>query len=257
MWFLIVAVSALLLWRLYLVRRSRMRARVALPFPEAWRQMLDRHVDFYHELDGPGKHRFEHRVRELLEDVRITGIGTPVSDKDRMLVAASGVIPIFGFPQWRYRNLDEVLLYPASFDHRYQTAGSGRTIMGQVGTGIMGRKMILSRPALEQGFANEHSKSHVGIHEFVHLIDMLDGAVDGTPEVLLEKQYTLPWLELMREKIAEIAAERSDINAYGGTAPAEFFPVVAEYFFKRPELLERKHPQLHALLERMFRQDPT
>ena len=64
-------------------------------------------------------------------------------------------------------------------------------------------------------------------------------------------------MELVREKIAEIAAERSDINAYAGSTPAEFFPVVAEYFFKRPELLERKHPQLHALLERMFRQDPT
>ena len=43
----------------------------------------------------------------------------------------------------------------------------------------------------------------------------------------------------------------------GGTQASEFFPVVSEYFFKRPKLLKRKYPKLYAKLERIFRQDPA
>jgi Mlc titration factor MtfA (ptsG expression regulator) len=121
----------------------------------------------------------------------------------------------------------------------------------------MGGKMILSRPALRQGFLNESSKSNVGIHEFVHLLDNADGMVDGIPAALLERQYAIPWVKLMQEKIDGITSGRSDIAAYGGTREAEFFPVVSEYFFKRPDLLKRKHPRLYAKLERIFRQDPA
>jgi hypothetical protein len=32
-----------------------------------------------------------------------------------------------------------------------------------------------------------------------------------------------------------------------------FLSVVSEYFFKQPELLAEKHPELYGMLERMFR----
>jgi uncharacterized protein YecA (UPF0149 family) len=31
--------------------------------------------------------------------------------------------------------------------------------------------------------------------------------------------------------------------------------VVSEYFFERPGLMQRKHPELYGMLERVFRQD--
>ena len=49
--------------------------------------------------------------------IRITGVGTEVEDIDKVLIAASAIIPIFGFPDWEYMNLHEVLLYPDSFNH--------------------------------------------------------------------------------------------------------------------------------------------
>jgi Mlc titration factor MtfA (ptsG expression regulator) len=219
--------------------------------------MLEKRVGFYARLSAGQRKLFRQRVMRFLQDVRVTGISTEVNDEDRLLVAASAVIPIFGFPEWRYRGLREVLLYPGSFNSKYETAGPDRPILGQVGGGVMGGKVILSRPALHQGFANETSKTHVGIHEFVHLLDKADGLVDGIPEALLEKQYAIPWMKLMQEKIGLIRSGKSDINAYGGTQASEFFPVVSEYFFKRPKLLKRKYPKLYAKLERIFRQDPA
>jgi len=49
-----------------------------------------------------------------------------------------------------------------------------------------------------------------------------------------------------------VEENRSDINVYGATNQAEFFAVVSEYFFERPQLLKEKHPELYGLLEKIF-----
>jgi Mlc titration factor MtfA (ptsG expression regulator) len=89
----------------------------------------------------------------------------------------------------------------------------------------------------------------------VHLIDKEDGSIDGIPEVLLHKQYAIPWIELITYKIEEINNGKSDINPYGGTSHIEFLAVVSEYFFERPHLLESKHPVLYEMMEQMFQQE--
>ncbi len=61
----------------------------------------------------------------------------------------------------------------------------------------------------------------------------------------------------MRHEIKKILADRSDINPYGATNEAEFFAVVSEYFFERPDLLQDKNPELYQLLATIFRQQPA
>jgi MtfA peptidase len=55
----------------------------------------------------------------------------------------------------------------------------------------------------------------------------------------------------------QIAKGKSDIDNYAFTNKAEFFAVVSEYFFERPELLEEKHPELYKMLAEMFEIDYT
>jgi Mlc titration factor MtfA (ptsG expression regulator) len=126
-----------------------------------------------------------------------------------------------------------------------------------VGNGAFNHMMILSQHELRQAFLNKTGKSNTAIHEFVHLIDKTDGTVDGIPEFILQRQYILPWLQLMQQEIKNILADDSDINPYGATSEAEFFAVVSEYFFERPDLLEEKHPQLFKLLSRIFAKQPV
>lgn len=225
------------------------------PFPAEWRAILSREVCFYNSLSDEEKTRFEFKIQEFLLNCRITGIETDVNTMDRLLVASSAVIPIFGFEDWKYSNIQEVLLYPSQFNEQFGTGGRETNIAGMVGSGYMEGKMILSKPALIHGFKNESDKKNTAIHEFVHLIDMTDGSTDGIPTLLLEKQYTIPWIDLMNKKIDEICEGRSDINPYGGTNRVEFFSVASEYFFERPKLLKRKHPELYRLLEEVFKQD--
>ncbi len=224
-------------------------------FPTDWKIILSKEVAFYNSLSTQDKTRFEYKIQEFLLNCRITGIETKVDLTDRLLVASSAIIPIFAFDDWKYSNIHEVLVYPSSFNEKFETQGDNRRIAGMVGTGYMEGKMILSRQALQHGFKNESDKNNTAIHEFVHLIDKSDGTIDGIPSLLLEKQYSIPWIDLMEKKIDEIFEGKSDINPYGGTNRAEFFSVVSEYFFERPKLLAKKHPELYKLLEEVFKQN--
>lgn len=224
-------------------------------FLPEWRIVLIEKVAFYNGLSTEDKTWFESDVLHFLSHVRITGIDVKIDDTDRILVAASAVIPIFAFKEWRYNNITEVLLYPSSFNEKFETAGEDRRILGMVGEGPMNGTMILSKPALHQGFLNETDKNNTAIHEFVHLIDKTDGAIDGIPENLLGKQYVLPWVNLIKIKIEEINKGKSDINPYGATSQTEFFAVASEYFFERPQLLKTKHPELYDLMEHVFKND--
>ena len=224
-------------------------------FSPEWRIILAEKVTFYNTLSQEEKTRFENEMQEFLGSCRITGIGVEVEPLDEILLAASAVIPIFAFPDWSYQNLYEILLYPNAFNRKFETWGPDRNILGMVGNGYLQGKMLISKPALHQGFSNESDKRNTAIHEFIHLIDGADGAIDGIPRHLLDKQYLIPWLDLINKQIEAIYAEKSDINPYGGTNRQEFFAVSCEYFFERPKLLERKHPLLYSLLAQIFKHD--
>jgi len=246
---LVIAILGLLLTFFF---RSAKKNLVIAPITGDYKAILSEQVPFYKNLDEDRKQEFENRVQHFLATTRITGVKTTVEDVDKVLIAASAVIPIFNFPGWEYVNLHEVLLYPGSFDHEFQQEGDQRSIIGMVGSGAMNHVMILSQHELRQAFLNTTGKTNTAIHEFVHLVDKTDGSIDGIPGFILDKKYVLPWLQLMRKEIELILKDRSDINPYGATNEAEFFAVVSEYFFERPKLLKEKHPELYELLSAIF-----
>ncbi len=256
MW-IIVMVAILIFFGIYLAKPKSAGDKAPAVYDIHVNEViLSNSISFFRALDKTKQQQFEKEIIEFLADVKITGVNTTVDDLDRILVAASAVIPVFAFPEWKYTNLQEVLLYADTFNSNFQTEGEERNIMGMVGSGYMEGKMLLSKYALQQGFKNDTDKNNTAIHEFVHLIDKADGDTDGIPKLLLSKQYTLPWLDMTFQKMQEILRERSDINPYGTTNKAEFFAVVSEYFFERPDLLQQKHPDLYKLLQQIFKQGP-
>lgn len=242
-----------LLIALYLIFREKNVAKGTLNKTDL--QILVNHIDFYTRLNSTKKLAFEQKVVEFLASVKIEGVGLTITPLDKLLVASSAVIPIFGFDNWHYKNLTNVLVYPDTFNTDFQFEGGKRNIMGMVGTGYMNGQMILSQSALQHGFSKSAGKENTGIHEFVHLLDKSDGATDGIPENLMAHEYTLPWVKMMHEEMERIEDNKSDINPYAITNEAEFFAVVAEYFFEKPGILKDKHPELYARLSKIFSQN--
>jgi Mlc titration factor MtfA (ptsG expression regulator) len=257
---IIVAVVAFLFYR-YVTRDSRVKQQaLAEEFPATWRQILSERVAFYLSLTANDKQRFEKKIQVFLAQTRVTGIETDIDDTTRVLVAASAVIPVFGFPDWEYSNLSEVLVVPDAWtqqrDPNKEYVGLEGTLLGSVQGFQTSHYMRLSKASLEQGFKDALDKQNVGIHEFAHLLDEADGVIDGVPGVALPAELRPEWEAVMQREIAAIRAGNSEINDYAGTNEAEFFAVVTEYFFEKPEKLQGNHPELYQLLSRALRQNP-
>ncbi len=243
----------------YVWRTGKIRRRHAIlcePFPSEWEAVLQREVVFFRVLDPIERQQFRCQLQVFLGEKQITGIRVKLDTTTRVLAGASAIIPIFGFLDWEWNEISEVLVYPNRFDSDFRFGDAkGQDILGMVGTGNLNRLMILSKPDLINGFRNASDKRNVGVHEFAHLVDKSDGIIDGVPGVGLDRQAVGPWLDLVRRKMVEIEEGKSDINRYALTNQAEFFAVTAEYFFERPGIMQRKHPQLYEVLERVFNQN--
>jgi Mlc titration factor MtfA (ptsG expression regulator) len=57
----------------------------------------------------------------------------------------------------------------------------------------------------------------------------------------------------MDSTISQMKMYGSDIDIYGATNPVEFFAVISEYFFEQPERLKANHPDLYAMLGKIYK----
>ncbi len=229
-----------------------LRALQKIPPPAEWNHILAKTVRFYQDLNASDKEIFLKRCQFFLHPISIIGVKTEIDEQTRVLIAASAIIPVFHFPHFEYTNLKEVLVYPSAFNVQFKKAGK-KTAAGMVGKGLLANKMILSQKALFSGFSNDEDKINVGIHEFVHLIDGMDGQFDGVPNVLMKKSYVLPWIDRIYKEIQKIKQKQSKINPYATKNKAEFFAVASEFFFEQPTVMKRKHPELYHLMEHTFK----
>lgn len=97
----ILLIGIFILW-LYLGYDSTVKPalerRAQAKMPTGWQRILSKKVFFYSQLKGKDKDRFERDIVRFLSKVKITGVSCTVELEDRLLVASSGVIPLFGFP---------------------------------------------------------------------------------------------------------------------------------------------------------------
>ena len=250
-WQILLGFGVIVLIILFVFRVSIGKEVVFLP--DNYKELLNDYVKFYRQLDEAAKEKFEKRAEQFLSAVKITGVNADVEDLDKLLIASGAIIPVFGIPDWQYINLHEVLLYPGAFNHDFDQSGPERQVAGMVGTGAMQNVMIITKWQLRQGFINEQDAHNTAIHEFVHLVDKMDGTMDGVPEIILERKYTAQWKDMMEETMRQMRFNGSDIDMYGATNATEFFAVISEYFFEQPDLLKANHPGLYEMLERIYK----
>ncbi|HLV39829.1 M90 family metallopeptidase [Xanthomarina sp.] len=230
------------------------RKKKVKPFPANWHNLLLQHVYYYKNLSTSEQKRFQNRMMMFLSEVNLESVDFELTELDKILIASSAVIPVFNFLEWYYKNLSTVLVYPDQFneDLGFAQTDKKRQIAGMVGNGQFEHQMILSRKALHEGFEEKSHIHNTGIHEFVHLIDKLDGIIDGVPEALIQRSYVIPWLKIIHKEMEAINANQSDIRNYGGINEAEFLAVASEYFFEQPALMKKKHPDLYQMLQVCF-----
>ena len=209
-WQALIGFGLIVLIILFVFRISVVRDIILLP--ENYKELLTDYIKFYRQLNEEEKLSFEKRVEHFLSAVKITGVNAVVEDLDRILIGSGAIIPVFRIPDWQYINLHEVLVYPGAFNKDFDQVGSDRPIAGMVGNGPMQNVMIITKWQLRQGFINEQDTHNTAIHEFVHLIDKMDGTMDGVPEILLERKYLNQWKNISDTTIVQRKLTGSDLN---------------------------------------------
>lgn len=245
-------------------RDARTLRKRAIP-PALWQATLARYP-FLAALEPDAQARLRELATLFLAEKEFTTTGGLVlSDEIAVSVAAQACLPVLELGLAPYAGFvglvvhpDEVVARREQVDehgivHQYDEVLTGEAMEG-------GPVMLSWRDVAEAGATAEQGYNVV-IHEFIHVLDMVDGRADGIPP--------LPGPAALRhwQRVMEAAYDRfcraleagrePFLDPYGAEAIAEFFPVSAEAFFVAPLALRDEQPALYDLFRDYFRQDPA
>lgn len=195
--------------------------------------------------------------------------GLDVTDAMAVAVAAQACLPVLELGLGLYDGTRTIVLHPAEVQAPRQLHDEDGLVHEWdeelAGEAMEGGPLMLAWSAVQAaaepaGAADEAPVFNVVIHEFVHLIDMANGAADGVPPLpsagdaaRWAKDLTQAW-DRFADRIAH--REPSCIDPYGSAQLDEFFAVAAEAFFVQPQRLQQEDPRLFAQLAGFFRQNP-
>ena len=244
-------------WAQY--RRARLWAR---SFPAPWRRVLRRRVPIVARLPLDLQLRLKRLIQVFIAEKPFIGCqGQKITDEVRVTIAAQACLLLLG--QGRadcYPQLRQVLVYPGSFvADRERPLGAGvvqaqrLTMSGESwGHG----QVVLSWQDVVAGAADPGDGRNVTLHEFAHQIDQDSGVADGRPW-RAARATRRRWALVMGQALERLRSEPSTlIDAYGASDPAEFFAVVTEVFFERPNELAAEAPEVYAELADLYRVNP-
>ncbi|HEY8361105.1 MAG TPA: M90 family metallopeptidase [Ramlibacter sp.] len=191
--------------------------------------------------------------------------GLVITDAMALAIAAQAVLPVLHLGLRWYDDFVGIVVHPADvvaqrsvtdddgIVHEYEEELAGEAMDG-------GPVMVNWRDVADAGSTAE-AGYNVVIHEFVHKIDMRDGAADGCPPLASSRQRR-EWLAVLEPAFASfceqvIVAERFGgeapwLDPYGATAIDEFFAVACEAYFVNRERFSAEFPALVPLFDGFF-----
>ena len=240
-------------------RRARLRAQ---PFPAEWRRILRQRVPLVARLPAELQLRLKRHIQVFVAEKSFIGCqGQAITDEVRITIAAQACLLLLGHPRSEcYPRLRQILVYPDAFVvDRERAVGAGvvqeqrRALAGE--SWVQGQ-VILSWAEVVAGAADPSDGHNVSLHEFAHQVDQDTGVADGRPwrpGAAARRR----WDTVMGDAFERLQREPSAlIDAYGASDPAEFFAVVTEVFFERPQELAAEAPTVYRELAGLFGVDP-
>jgi Mlc titration factor MtfA (ptsG expression regulator) len=248
------------------LRRRRRRKLLATPFPADWLTYLQQNVPYYARLSEDLQARLRDDLRVFIAEKTWEGCGgLEVTDEMKVTVAGLACLLLLGREHDYFRRVQSILLYPKGYRIPDHSILAGDVVLeGEaevLGQAVRRGPVILSWAELSDDVRHPGRGKNLVLHEFTHQLDMLDGALDGTP--LLEgPEQARRWQQVMTAEYHRLIDEAEQglptlLDEYGTTSEGEFFAVATECFFGRPAALRRRHRRLYELLRDFYRQDPA
>lgn len=244
-----------------LLRRLR---RQPDPIPaEIW-GVVRSTVPWVMALDDARDARLRDLASRFLHEKTISPVGGLTLDQaQRCMLAAMCCLPLLEFGTEGLRGWSQLIVYPDAFRvNRTHVDAAG--VLHEWEDELIGESwelgpVILSWADVMADCEDPGAGFCVASHEIAHKLDVLDGALDGTPP--LPRPWQREWARDFQAAYDELAEQvnagrDTAIDGYAAEAPEEFFAVVTEYHFSDPALLRQTMPKVAAHLERFYGASP-
>ena len=234
--------------------------------PEAVWQVTLAHYPFLANRPITDRARLCMLTAQFLTQKQFSGAhGLVVTDEMAIAIAAQACLPVLNLGLKLYDDFKGIVVHPgamvarrstidaAGVHHFYQETLAGEAMEGGPVT-LSWQDVAASSDHLARGY-------NLVIHEFVHKLDMRDGAANGCPPQPSRAAKT-QWQATMQaafllftEQVAmaeRFGAQLPWLDAYGATSPAEFFAVTSEAYFVNPNRFALDFADLRLLFDTYF-----
>ncbi|MBB5353608.1 hypothetical protein HNR46_003869 [Haloferula luteola] len=235
------------------------------PFRDEWIAMLRTNLPLYSRLPESLRATLHQRIARFVASVRFEGCnGLELTEEMILTVAAQACLLVIHREGKPFPKLKNVYLYPSTFSSiQRRTDAMGVVTEGEahrLGESWRTGTIILAWDSVLRGAREIHDGQNVTFHEFAHELDHEDGSTDGAPELPDRAAYR-SWARVFTQSYQDFLdrlhhGQKTVLDPYGATDPAEFFAVATEAFFEKPHPLSKARPELYEELRQYYGLDP-
>lgn len=249
----------LVLYRIYISLEYRHASIHKKPFfnhvylslkklPEAQLNVLKSEFKFYQKLPPKYQGFFEHRVVKFIKTKEFIGKDNlEVTDRMKVLVAATSAMITFGYRDYNIRLIERVLLYPEPFFSNINK----QYHKGEFNPAY--KAIVFSWKDFLHGYEIDNDNLNLGIHEFIHALHISCLKKKGITAIIFFNTF-LEITEFLEKNIEYkerlIASEY--LRDYAYTNHFEFISVVIETFIETPHEFKSQFPEIYAKVKGML-----
>jgi len=230
-----------------------------IPFP--YENILLK-IPQYQKLPKDLQTKIKYSILLFIKTKQFVGVGVEVNDEIKVNIAFFGCLIVINKNEC-YDNLKYIYVYPHTILLN-RTQNNGGIFNKQefliAGEAVGDSVIIAWNEAKREIF---HLKNHnVIIHEFTHELDFESGDVNGIPN--LKKSDYYEWINIIGNNYKEFKNKIINhkklekyalIDKYGSTNKAEFFAVLSEMFWTKPQTLKKHFPDIYKEFVKFFNFD--
>ncbi|MDR6302047.1 zinc-dependent peptidase [Mesonia maritima] len=211
------------------------------------KQFLNHNFPFYKRLPQKKKKVFEHRIISFIADKEFQGRdGIIITEEMKLWVAATAIMLTFGMRNYKLPMLEIVLIYPDI----YLSTVTKKYHKGEYNPYM--RALVFSWKDFQQGYNIHNDNLNLGIHEFIHLIQ-INSYKKGDISAVIFTDTSKEIIRLLAdETIRENLLKADYFRAYAFTNRVEFLAVLVEYFIESPTIFKEKFPAFYFKIREML-----
>lgn len=249
-------------WQRLRHRREDRQLRRLGVTPELWHAALGE-WPVYQRYPPQQQYRIQQMALRLLLRKHLVAVNdAALDDRLRLRIAGMAVVPILELGLDWYDRWQTLILYDGPFvaEHSWEDEFGivHQEVSERSGEAWERGPVVLSLEDVWQ--SGRGDGYNVVIHELAHTLDMRDASANGAPP-LHAGMDAAAWQRDMQAAWDDLnsRAEQGQllpVDEYALEDPAEFFAVLSETFFERPEPLRTAWPAVYQQLCEFYRQDP-